>query len=65
MNEDIGRTAGQVWNLLSKQCGVTISKMKKDLGLKDGLLYMALGWLAREDKLCIDQKGNKTLISLK
>ena len=47
----VGETAGQVWRLLSSEGPQTVSQLKKKVDGKGELLSMALGWLAREDKI--------------
>ncbi len=51
MQEKIGSTAGQVWEYLFKNGTVTAIKLKSELGISNTALYLALGWLAREDKI--------------
>ena len=65
MNSEIGETAGAVWRVLDDNGGLTTSEIKKSLGLKDNLLHMALGWLAREGQLNFDAKGRAIRISLR
>jgi hypothetical protein len=65
MNSEIGKTAGDIWRLLSKSSSLTIAQIKKALALKDNVLYMALGWLAREDKVEFKTEGRTTKVSLK
>ncbi len=60
----IGENAGKIWNTLSESGEMTISQVKKKATLNDSETNMALGWLAREDKVAIDNKGNSTKISL-
>ena len=43
----------------------TLAKMKKDLDLKSNFAELGLGWLARENKVDIQQKGPAVKISLK
>ncbi|MDQ1253656.1 MAG: hypothetical protein QG646_2843 [Euryarchaeota archaeon] len=55
MTEDIGKTAGIVWECLSKQkTPITLTTLKKEVSASSTVLMMALGWLAREDKISID-----------
>jgi hypothetical protein len=65
MNELIGTTAGQVWEYLSNNDEVTMTALKKDLSLKTDEATMALGWLAREDKINFNKKGSTMKVSLK
>jgi hypothetical protein len=66
MEYEIGMTAGKVYQFLSSNGPATIAQIKK--GVKDAkgaLVDMAIGWLAREDKLCFEAKGKGVLLSLK
>lgn len=65
MNETIGTTAGQVWEYLSNNDEVTMTALKKDLSLKGDEATLALGWLAREDKINFNKKGSTVKVSLK
>jgi Mn-dependent DtxR family transcriptional regulator len=65
MKEVVGQTAGRVWELLKKNHEMTISQLPKALKQKDTVVYQAVGWLAREDKIEYHTKGNKTVLSVK
>jgi hypothetical protein len=60
----IGENAGKIWNTLNKSGEMTIAQVKKKATLNDVEANMALGWLAREDKIAISKRGNSTKISL-
>ncbi len=54
MNIDtIGYNAGLVWNALNEADALGLRQIKKITKLKDKELYLALGWLARENKIAI------------
>lgn len=64
----IGQTAGQVWQLLSVDGPLSITRIVRDL--KNGevsrdVIMQALGWLAREDKIWIDDETRSKQVSLK
>ncbi len=60
--QQIGENAGKVWNAL--QGGALAQKdLKKVTKLKNDELYLALGWLAREGKLNV-QEGEELVIAL-
>ena len=61
----IGKNAGKVWETINKHGEISLSQLKKTPTLKDAEANMALGWLAREDKVSFQQKGNSTKITLK
>ncbi len=60
----IGETAGKVWNYLKENPGATLEEMRKSLRLQERLLCMAVGWLARENKLAFKREGKGTKLSL-
>jgi hypothetical protein len=60
----IGESAGAVWQYLNQNPAGTPQKIQKSLGFDEALLYMAIGWLAREGKLTIEQEDKTTRISL-
>ena len=64
MIEQVGITAGRIWDALQKEDQLTISQLPKILKEKDSLVYQGLGWLAREGKIQYRQDGNRTVISL-
>jgi len=64
-NKEIGETAGNVWRLLDEKESLTADQLKKELKGKKEDLYMALGWLYREDKLESCEKDGKVFFSLK
>jgi hypothetical protein len=61
----IGDTAGTVWRLLTENGPMTMAKLVKAAGEPRDLVMQALGWLAREDKLVIEEEGRTRVISLK
>ncbi len=63
--DQIGTSAGEIYNYLNANGATTFSKMKKDLDLKGNFADLGLGWLAREDKVSISKKGTSVNISLK
>lgn len=64
---NIGAAAGQIYRLLEKgKCNLaSIKKDFKENGLESQMAFMALGWLAREDKICMQKNNNSWVISLK
>ena len=65
MQEKIGSTAGRVWEYLYKNGTVTAIKLKSELEISNSSLYLALGWLAREDKIEVTESDHSFKISLK
>ncbi len=63
----IGEAAGFIYHELENgECNLT--QLKKNLiskGFDNNTSLMSIGWLAREDKLELDKKGNKWFIKLR
>ncbi len=64
MIELIGDTAGKIWSYLDENGESSITTLKKNLELKPDQTTMAIGWLAREDKLKFVTKGKSVKISI-
>jgi len=64
MIEKIGETAGEVWRILKEKEEVNISQLPRLLNEKSAVVYQAVGWLARENKIEYRTVGAKTLVSL-
>jgi Mn-dependent DtxR family transcriptional regulator len=60
----IGETAGKIWKVLKKKGEVNVAQLPKLLNEKSAVVYQALGWLAREDKIDYQIKAAKTFVSL-
>jgi hypothetical protein len=61
----IGETAGAVWTTLHEEGPLTMAKLVKAVGAPRDLVMQALGWLAREDKISIDEDGRSRVVSLR
>jgi hypothetical protein len=61
----VGEAAGKVWHTLKENGELSTAQLKKKIEADDKTLWMALGWLAREDKLTFNQVKNTLKISLK
>lgn len=63
--EAIGAAAGAVWRVLDANGPMTIAKLQKAVGGNKDLVQQALGWLAREDKISIDEVKRTKTVSLR
>jgi len=62
---EIGTTAGKVHTELSKsKDGKEVAELKRLIKADEAYLHMALGWLARENKIILD-KGKTITAKLK
>jgi predicted Kef-type K+ transport protein len=68
INPDIGFDAGGVFNHLSNQSDSSVVKattLKEKLDMSTSQVYLAIGWLAREDKVDVLKKQNSVRVRLK
>jgi hypothetical protein len=64
MKTTIGEMAGKVWKTLGKKGRAEISKLPQIMEEKGEFIYLALGWLAKEEKIDFHKKEGRTLVSL-
>ena len=63
--ENVGITAGKVWQTLNEDGPQTLTELKKKVNGSAELVGFALGWLAREDKIDISKEKKTFKVSLK
>ena len=63
--EQIGSTAGAVWHTLEKNGQMSFAKLGKEIGASRDTVMQAIGWLAREEKICIEQTKRGRTIALR
>jgi transcription initiation factor IIE alpha subunit len=61
----IGQTAGMVYRFLEKKGEASTTEILKEVKVPSDVLYMALGWLAREDRIKFDRVRKTLKVSLK
>ncbi|NUQ63021.1 MAG: winged helix-turn-helix domain-containing protein [Pirellulales bacterium] len=61
----IGQAAGAVWHTLAENGPLTLTKLVEATGQPRDTVMQALGWLAREDKISIEEDGRKRIVSLR
>ena len=59
-----GVDAGIVWEFLNSNGPSNIGDIAKATGLRRELVYAALGWLGRENKIAIERRGRAMVFSL-
>ncbi|HBC28147.1 MAG TPA: hypothetical protein DC006_00360 [Prevotellaceae bacterium] len=65
MKEKVGTLAGAVWTALSENGTMNSKDLKKAAKIKtDKELFLALGWLLREDKITVTEDDKVMSISL-
>ena len=65
MMQEIVEAPGKVWEYLKSAGESSVSKIKKDTKMPDSLVYIGIGWLAKEDKVAVRRDGGSIKISLK
>jgi hypothetical protein len=55
----IGTNAGIIWNLLNNNEKWDLSQLMKRSGLTEMEVYTAIGWLARENKIEIEERPDR------
>lgn len=61
----IGAVAGQVWHTLEDEGPLSMSKLVKLIDAPRDTVMQAIGWLAREDKIDIDETNRGRVVSLR
>ena len=64
MKDKIIETAGKTWKLLGQYGETSVSQLPQLINEQDYVVFQALGWLAREDKISYTTKSRKTFVSL-
>ncbi|MGI6047729.1 MAG: winged helix-turn-helix domain-containing protein [Petrimonas sp.] len=54
----IGTNAGIIWNLLNNNEKWDVPQLTEKSGLSEIEVYTAIGWLARENKIEIEERPN-------
>ena len=65
LKHDIDIKAEIIWDLLCENDALTVKEIGEITGFKEVLITMALGWLAREDKIDFFEKNNVIYVELK
>lgn len=65
MNQDIiGAAAGKVWKLLGAKDKVALGTLPKLVEEDGAVANLALGWLARENKVRFEKEGKSVFVRL-
>ena len=66
MTNKIGTIAGEIWHFLDKNGASSVTKIANGISsASKNDVQRAIGWLLKEDKLEISQKGRTETLSLK
>lgn len=61
----VGETAGVVWRTLDSAGPMSMARLVKATGQPRDVVMLALGWLAREDKIDIEDDGRARIVRLR
>ena len=64
MKDKIIEMAGKTWRFLGQNGETSVSDLPKVLKEKEPVVFQALGWLAREDKINYSTKNRRTFVYL-
>ena len=64
LKEDIGINAGKIWRLLQKRGLLSIRQIGELTYYHESVIYMCLGWLARENKIKFLNEGGNVQVHL-
>jgi len=64
MQNKIGDVAGNIWQQLEKNGEMTPRKLTTRIKEKSDVVYLALGWLARENKVEFNQAKSTFKVKL-
>ena len=65
MWDEIGQTAGQVWGFLDAHGESSTLQIRSSLKITQTLLFLSLGWLAREGKVNLLYRDRCYWVSLR
>lgn len=65
MQQEIGATAGLIWDALTKKGELSLAQLKREVKAKAPVFDWAIGWLAREDKILIARDKRSLRFRLK
>ena len=63
--QQVGQVAGQVWLVLDENGPTTLAKLTKAVKAPRDVVLLAVGWLAREDKITIEERGRTRTVALR
>ena len=63
-NTRIGLNAGKVWRILNEKGELSMFELCRELGLTIEEVAVAIGWLARENKISFREKDNMLFVKI-
>lgn len=65
MQDRIGEVAGYVWDFLDDRGEASVTSIVKAIEVPNTKVYMAIGWLAHENKVKFEESGRGQRVRLK
>ncbi len=62
--DQIGEVAGLVWKLLAQHGPLSTAKLARQIDEPRDIVMQAIGWLAREDKIVIEEESRSRMVRL-
>ena len=62
--EQIGEVAGAIWHLLDEAGPLPLTQIVKEIDAPRDIVMQGIGWLAREDKLVVEEDGRRKIAAL-
>ena len=64
MKDKVIAASGELWHELGARGETSVYDLARTLGQDEELVTLALGWLAREDKIQFSERRNEVVFSL-
>jgi hypothetical protein len=64
LTAQIGETAGEIWQLLDAEGPLKLTQVVKLVDAPRDLAMQAIGWLAREEKIVLEEQNRSRVVSL-
>jgi len=61
----IGEIAGQIWHVLDEGGPLSLAKLAKQVDAPRDVIMQAVGWLAHEEKVEIEETSRGRVVSLR
>ena len=62
---DVGEVAGKVWHFLDERGRSSLTAVAHGVDAFRVMVFMVVGWLAREGKVDLSQEGRVTVVCLR
>ena len=59
----IGENAGKVWHMLNEKKELPILELSRYIGVSYEETVLAVGWLARENKICLHRRNGELFVT--